>query len=296
MQMNADKLPPKSEGISGRITALIKELGLSQNQFAKRIGTSSALVSQVALGKDTFRVDLASKIISTFPSVNALWLLTGTGEMFNPGSRPLRGVDAESLRGVNKMSAHPPQGKNGPSGGAGAEKGQKEAVEESTRKTEGVWYRGATPIIGDEAEDPAQWERERQARQRRVRQFHKRLDAQLDAENPALGRLKDEGEELAYLLQISAGVAEEYLVPHFKTDYQLISLGAPVTSVFETFSTFREAALAELDTITPHAERLHKLVAALREFLQGMKPYDEHGLIDDFTVPPAENAPEMLAN
>ncbi|MDQ2769330.1 MAG: helix-turn-helix domain-containing protein, partial [Bacteroidota bacterium] len=74
-----------------RVNELITSLGMSKNKFAKQIGTSSAMISKVTTQEINFGVELAEKIISTFPSVSPTWLLTGIGEMMLPK------VGAESL-------------------------------------------------------------------------------------------------------------------------------------------------------------------------------------------------------
>jgi hypothetical protein len=87
-----------------RINELISSLGISKNKFAKAIGTSSAMISKVTTQDINYGVDLAGKIISTFPSVNPVWLLTGVGEMMlsdspldSPSNSPL-----PSKQGVEK--------------------------------------------------------------------------------------------------------------------------------------------------------------------------------------------------
>jgi predicted transcriptional regulator len=71
------------ETIKDRLNLLISSLGISKNQFAKEIGTSSAMISKITTQDINFGVDIIEKIISTFPRVNNVWLLTGVGKMFN---------------------------------------------------------------------------------------------------------------------------------------------------------------------------------------------------------------------
>lgn len=69
--------------ISERISYLMERLNLSQNQFSKEIGTSSAMISQIVTGgKDSFRVDLIQKIITRYPDLNPRWLLLGQGDIW----------------------------------------------------------------------------------------------------------------------------------------------------------------------------------------------------------------------
>lgn len=67
-----------------RINQLIDALGLSKNKFAKAVGTSSAVISNITTANVNYGIELAEKIISTFPSVNPSWLLSGIGEMMLP--------------------------------------------------------------------------------------------------------------------------------------------------------------------------------------------------------------------
>jgi hypothetical protein len=71
------------ETIKDRLNLLISCLGISKNQFAKEIGTSSAMISKITTQDINFGVDIIEKIISTFPRINNVWLLTGIGNMFN---------------------------------------------------------------------------------------------------------------------------------------------------------------------------------------------------------------------
>jgi transcriptional regulator with XRE-family HTH domain len=71
------------EDINTRIQAIITALKLSKNQFAHRINTSSAMISKVTNQKTNFGKDILEKIISAYPELNAGWLLTGVGEMWN---------------------------------------------------------------------------------------------------------------------------------------------------------------------------------------------------------------------
>jgi hypothetical protein len=67
-----------------RINELITALGISKNKFAKALGTSSAVISKITTSDVNYGVEFAERIISTFPSVNPRWLLSGIGEMMLP--------------------------------------------------------------------------------------------------------------------------------------------------------------------------------------------------------------------
>lgn len=67
--------------INDRIVILIDALGESNNRFAKRIGTSSAVISHIVTGRNKPNIDLLYKILRSLPNVNIQWLVLGEGEM-----------------------------------------------------------------------------------------------------------------------------------------------------------------------------------------------------------------------
>ena len=64
-----------------RIKAIIKELNLSQNKFAEKIGMSSAAMSAILNGKRNLADGTIARIVAR-TGVNEKWLRTGEGEMF----------------------------------------------------------------------------------------------------------------------------------------------------------------------------------------------------------------------
>ena len=64
-----------------RISTLIKTKKISASQFADEIGVQRSSVSHVLSGRNKPSLDFITKIIMTYPEVNADWLLTGTGNM-----------------------------------------------------------------------------------------------------------------------------------------------------------------------------------------------------------------------
>ena len=65
-----------------RIEKLLQIEGLSQIEFASKVGVNSANLNQVLLGKRHVQKNLPSKIIAAFPEVRIDWLLYGEGEMY----------------------------------------------------------------------------------------------------------------------------------------------------------------------------------------------------------------------
>lgn len=103
-----------------RLNQLITALGMSKNKFAKAIGTSSAVVSNITTTDVNYGIELAEKIISTFPGINPTWLLSGIGEMMlsTPTENTQLDTQSDTQLGKkyapNRVSAK--QGENGPSG------------------------------------------------------------------------------------------------------------------------------------------------------------------------------------
>ncbi len=71
-----------------RLGQLISALGISKNDFARRLGLSGAMVSKATTSPINYGIELVGKTVQAFPHVNALWLLTGQGMMFNDGTAP----------------------------------------------------------------------------------------------------------------------------------------------------------------------------------------------------------------
>ncbi len=68
--------------ISDRIELLIRENELSSSAFADRVGVQRSNISHILSGRNKPGLDLLQKILKNFPEVNANWLITGQGEVF----------------------------------------------------------------------------------------------------------------------------------------------------------------------------------------------------------------------
>lgn len=74
-----------------RIEAVIKWANMSTNYFARYIGLARGEnLYQIKRGNNGISLDVADRIVSKFPQVDKLWLLTGEGQMF--AEEKLRGV------------------------------------------------------------------------------------------------------------------------------------------------------------------------------------------------------------
>lgn len=68
-----------------RIKALRKALDLTQQEFAKKIGSSQNTLANYEIGRRNPSSSVINNICKTF-NVNEVWFRTGNGEMFNQSS------------------------------------------------------------------------------------------------------------------------------------------------------------------------------------------------------------------
>ena len=89
-----------------RISALMKNMGMSQKNFAAEICISEGSLSSIFSGRTKPTLNIVNNIHERFPEVNMSWLIDGKGEMFNSTSSGLRQTEA----GEGGSSAPPTQG------------------------------------------------------------------------------------------------------------------------------------------------------------------------------------------
>ena len=75
-----------TDTVNGRILCVIKSIGITQSDFANRIGIRQSSVSQICSGKSGVSDRTISDICRVF-GVDEIWLKTGVGEMFRPKSQ-----------------------------------------------------------------------------------------------------------------------------------------------------------------------------------------------------------------
>lgn len=68
---------------STRLKKLMEREGLSAYDLASRLELTPAAVYNYLAGKSTPKVDLVGKLLKIFPKLNADWVLTGRGEMYD---------------------------------------------------------------------------------------------------------------------------------------------------------------------------------------------------------------------
>lgn len=83
--------------VRDRIEKLIHVEGLSQKEFAEKVGVNSTNLNQVILGKRPVQKNLPSKIVAAFPGVRIDWILYGDGEMYK---------DDQSLADAEALNRH----------------------------------------------------------------------------------------------------------------------------------------------------------------------------------------------
>ena len=85
-----------------RIEAVIKWANMSTNYFARYIGLARGEnLYQIKRGNNGISLDVADRIVSKFPQVDKLWLLTGEGQMLYQYVRNALGLLAT---GEDKLS------------------------------------------------------------------------------------------------------------------------------------------------------------------------------------------------
>lgn len=90
---------PDADGLATRLALVISQTGLSQSEFARRLGASAGFVSDAARGVKKPGADFLHALRTVF-GVSIDWLLTGEGTMHG-GS----GIDLELLRAIRLQIA-----------------------------------------------------------------------------------------------------------------------------------------------------------------------------------------------
>lgn len=88
-----------------RIKKIRKEFGLTQQEFAKRIGTSQNVLANYETGRRNPSSSVINNICKTF-GVNEVWLRTGEGEIFslNPNEMQYVQVTKENVLGNDSLT------------------------------------------------------------------------------------------------------------------------------------------------------------------------------------------------
>lgn len=70
-----------------RINSILKYYKTNSSKFAEEIGVQKSSISHVLSGRNKPSLDFIQKLLSTYPEINADWLILGKGEMINDDSR-----------------------------------------------------------------------------------------------------------------------------------------------------------------------------------------------------------------
>ena len=65
-----------------RLKAIKDALGISENEFARRLGIAQSTLNGYTLGKRTPSYEFAKTLLNAFSDISAEWLMRGDGEMY----------------------------------------------------------------------------------------------------------------------------------------------------------------------------------------------------------------------
>lgn len=91
--------------LNARITALRRHYGLTQAEFASKIGISRSFLGQIEAMQSKPSVEALVGIAAELPDVSARWLLTGQGEMMTSESQAI----SDELAELRKLGRGAPQ-------------------------------------------------------------------------------------------------------------------------------------------------------------------------------------------
>ncbi len=87
-----------SSDISNRIELIISHFGHTKNSFSKAIGLSNNVtIGRIVNENNKPSYEVIEKIVQTFGSINAKWLLIGEGEMISANENLKQAKDSESV-------------------------------------------------------------------------------------------------------------------------------------------------------------------------------------------------------
>ena len=75
-----------------RLKQVMRELNMTSNDFAEKIGVKAASISHVLNGRNSPSSVFIEKLFNAIPELNARWFMLGTGEMFSgrvPKAKPI---------------------------------------------------------------------------------------------------------------------------------------------------------------------------------------------------------------
>jgi transcriptional regulator with XRE-family HTH domain len=88
-----------------RIRQLIEQKQLTPTQFADAIGVGRPVMSHILSERNKPSLEVVQRIIEAFPEISMSWLLRGTGEMLENGSRPANETIAAPTKPLEAIQA-----------------------------------------------------------------------------------------------------------------------------------------------------------------------------------------------
>ena len=64
-----------------RLKNWMESEGLKPSELADNIGVNRATISHILSGRNKPSIDFLEKLLNTYPTINAKWLISGTGYM-----------------------------------------------------------------------------------------------------------------------------------------------------------------------------------------------------------------------
>jgi len=242
------------ENISDRIVKVIDYLGISRNAFARQIGISSSLISQITTKKNNFRADILQKITTEYPQVNATWLLSGIGEMWidHPTIKKEKfSIDSDYKPNIDKEE----------------KKKQIRAHNIMLAETPVEEFEGHTV-----SSPKKEWVTEKN--------FVKLTNHIRELEGDYKGLLNNI-EDLESFRDFSEELSRMYFDRLFKP---LLNYNQYLTGNKFDYSGYRESVLNELETIKEINKPLSTLVKAIHIFYKEFKEVDKFNILRDSTI------------
>lgn len=100
-----------------RIKQLIEYLGISNGNFADKIGIDRSVFSRYMTGKQRITFELLGKIVVAYPEFNPSWVLKGCGNMLSPATTTINVNRGGDISGNSASNINSPSGSiNSPMG------------------------------------------------------------------------------------------------------------------------------------------------------------------------------------
>ncbi|PKQ67015.1 helix-turn-helix transcriptional regulator [Labilibaculum manganireducens] len=96
--------------MKNRIVQLINSEGLTSSKFADTIGVQRSSISHILSGRNNPSLDFVQKILTSFPSIDPNWLISGMGNMYKSQDSPSLFQEPEISRApLETLPNHPPK-------------------------------------------------------------------------------------------------------------------------------------------------------------------------------------------